>query len=180
MGSIYIPQHFSIDELLPPPALLPAPFETVYHKDKSALFRLFDYRMLVTLDRLRERYGPCRVNNWHKFSEAEWVDGVPSMFRFSGWRPVDCCEGAALSEHKLFRAMDCKFSHTTPDEVWDEMLVDANAPQFEYMQRVEAFGGMSWFHFDMGQHARYGKSIYVIGNRGDRAGLPRQIERIDG
>lgn len=180
MGSIYIPQHFSIEELLPPPTLLPASFEAAYHQDKSSLFRLFDYRILVTLDRLRERYGSCTVNNWHKFSESEWKDGAPNMFRFSGWRPVDCGEGAALSEHKLFRAMDCKFSKTTPDEIWDDMLADANAPQFEYMQRIEAFGGMSWFHFDIGQHARYEKAIYVISNRGDRAGLPRQIERVGG
>jgi hypothetical protein len=178
MASTYIPQHFSIDELLPPPVLLPAPFVSAYHSDKNALFRLFDYRVLVTLDRMRERYGSCVINNWHRFTEAEWKEGAAHMFRFSGWRPVDCCEGAALSEHKLFRAMDCKFSKTTPDEIWDEMLENANAPQFEYMQRIEAFGGMSWFHFDIGQHARYGKSIYVISNRGDRAGLPRQIERI--
>lgn len=177
MGSTYIPKYFSVDELLPPPVLLPAPFESVYRSDKNTLFRLFDYRILVTLDRLRERYGRCLVNNWHGFTAAEWREGAPYMFRFSGWRPVDCCEGAALSEHKLFRAMDCKFTETTPDEIWDEMITDANAPQFEFMQRIEAFGGMSWFHFDMGQHVRYNKAIYVLSNRGDRAGLPRQIER---
>ncbi|WP_051177326.1 hypothetical protein [Halodesulfovibrio aestuarii] len=180
MSSSYIPQHFSIEELLPPPVLLPAPFKAAYCKDKSALFRLFDYRILLTLDRLRDRYGPCLVNNWHWFSETEWKNGAAEMFRFSGWRPVDCGEGAALSEHKLFRAMDCKFSKTIPDEIWDEMLADARAPQFEYMQRIEAFGGMSWFHFDIGYHARYEKAISVISNRGDRAGLPRQIERVGG
>lgn len=177
MGSVYVPRYFRIEELLPPPVLLPESYATVYRSNKNVLFRLFDYRILITLDRLRERYGACSINNWHVYEDHEWQKGAPHMFRFSGWRPLDCSEGAMLSEHKQFRAMDCKFKTVTPDELWDEMLTDVNAPQFEFMQRIEAFGGMSWFHFDIGQHARYGKSVCVLSNRGDRAGLPRQIER---
>lgn len=165
MSSVYIPTHFLIEELLPPPELLPVPIRDVFRRDKKKLFRLFDYRVLVTLDRLRERYGVCSVNNWSLFYESEWYE-APHVFRYSGWRPFDCPEGAELSEHKFFRAMDCKFKHTTPPEIWAELRKNKNAPEFEYIQRIEAFEGMSWFHFDMGQHGGNGdgEGVRVIGS----------------
>lgn len=178
MGSTYMPKHFSIEELVPPPEFMPKELRAEYEKRPDALFRLFDQRLLVTLDRLRERYGSCSINNWHLFDAAGWGDTSVPMFRFSGWRPVACDEGAALSEHKFFRAMDCKFRHVRPSEIWDEMLERVGAPEFEFMQRIEAFGTMTWFHFDLGQHARYGKAVKVIAHKGNRAGLPAYIERV--
>lgn len=178
MANTYIPKHFSIEELLPPPNFLPLPLRLEFQREPQKLFRLFDYRVLVTLDRLRVRYGVCTVNNWQLFTAKEWADFSTYMFRFSGWRPFDCEEGAALSEHKLFRAFDCKFRYNTPSDVWDEMLANPNAPEFEFIQRIEAFSGMTWFHFDTGQHERYGKAIKVLGGKKDRAGLPQNIERV--
>lgn len=178
MSNTYIPQHFSIEELLPPPTFLPVQFRTEFYRQPQAMFRLFDYRVLVTLDRLRKQYGPCTVNNWHLFDASAWKNLSVHMFRFSGWRPADCEDGALLSEHKFLRAMDCKFRHVTPNEIWDEMIADTNAPQFEFVQRVEAFSGMTWFHFDLGQHGRYGKAIKVLAGKTNRAGLPAFIERV--
>ena len=178
MGNTYIPQHFSIEELLPPPVFLPDTFRTVYQQQPEKLFRLFDYRVLVTLDRLRKRYGPCTVNNWHFFDASAWNDLSVHMFRFSGWRPEDCEEGAIFSEHKRFRAMDCKFRQVTPSEIWDDMLADVSAAEFEYIKRIEAFSSMTWFHFDMGHTGRYDRAIKVIGGRINRAGLPGFIERV--
>ncbi|WP_430735153.1 hypothetical protein [Halodesulfovibrio aestuarii] len=175
MASTYIPQHFSIEELLPPPVFLPDAFRRAGYE---SLFRLFDFRVLVTLDLLRKRYGPCTVNNWHFYDSSAWGDLSVHMFRFSGWRPFDCEEGADLSEHKLFRAMDCKFRQVTPNEIWDDMIAKTSAPEFEFMQRIEAFSGMTWFHFDMGQHGRYGKAIKVLSGKTNRAGLPAFIERV--
>lgn len=178
MLSSYVPKHFAIEELIPPLPFMPKPLGRIYNADKNSLFRLFDYRVLVTLDRLRGRYGSCSVNNWHHFPSVDWYAGTAGQFRFSGWRPFDCKEGAGLSEHKFFRAMDCKFRDVTPSEIWDDMLADINAPEFEFIQRIEAFSGMSWFHFDMGQHRRFAKSVHVISDRGNRAGLPMNIERV--
>ncbi|WP_290925026.1 hypothetical protein [Halodesulfovibrio sp.] len=178
MSNTYIPKHFAIEELLPPPVFLPDAFRKAYQQSREKLFRLFDYRVLVTLDRLRERYGVCTVNNWHFFDASAWNDLSVHMFRFSGWRPFDCPEGVELSEHKFFRAMDCKFKHTTPPEIWAELRKNKNAPEFEFIQRIEAFEGMSWFHFDMGQHGRYDKAVKVLSGKVDRAGLPQFVEKV--
>ena len=70
MGSTYIPKHFSIEELVPPPEFMPKELRAEYKKHPESLFRLFDQRLLVTLDRLRERYGSCSINNWHLFDAA--------------------------------------------------------------------------------------------------------------
>ena len=177
MTNTYIPQYFLIEELLPPPIFLPVQFRTEFYRQSQALFRLFDYRVLITLDRLRKRYGLCVVNNWHMYDASSWNDLSAHMFRFAGWRPVNCEDGAMLSEHKFFRAMDCKFRNVTPNEIWMEMQQKINAPEFEYIQRIEAFDGMIWFHFDMGHHDRYGEGVKVLGGKSNSAGLPALIER---
>lgn len=177
MTNTYIPQYFIIEELLPPPIFLPVQFRTEFYRQSQALFRLFDYRVLLTLDRLRKRYGLCVVNNWYMYDASSWNDLSSHMFRFAGWRPVNCEDGAMLSEHKFFRAMDCKFRNVTPNEIWLEMQQKVNAPEFEYIQRIEAFDGMIWFHFDMGHHDRYGETVKVIGGKSNSAGLPANIER---
>lgn len=178
MSHNFIPEHFSIEELIPPVPLLPAPMQKAYAADPKSLFRCFDLLALVTLERLRERYGPCVVNNWKAFSKEDALDFSKSyIFRFSGFRPWECEEGATLSEHRMFRAFDAKFKNVTPAEIWADMQKDINLRVFEVIQRIEAFEGMTWYHFDVGQHERYAKAVRVIPHRGNRAGLPEYIER---
>lgn len=179
MSSNFIPEHFAIEEVIPPVALLPQNMQQVYASNPQKLFRCFDQLALVTLDLLRKRYGSCLVNNWKAFSPEDALDlSKKHIFRFSGFRPWECEEGATLSEHRMFRAFDCKFRNVSPAEIWADMQAKTNAPEFEHIQRIEAFDGMSWFHFDTGQHERFGEAVRVIGYRGDRAGLGEYLGRI--
>jgi hypothetical protein len=178
MSHNFIPTHFSIQELLPPPVFLPEPMRKVFFSSPEKLFRCFDPKVLLTADLLRKRYGRCVVNNWTAFSEDEYNDlSQKHIFRFSGFRPWECEEGAPLSEHRMFRAFDCKFAETTPAEIWEDMQRDLNRKEFEHIQRIEAFDGMSWFHFDTGQHELYGEAVRVIPHHGNRAGLPEYLKR---
>ncbi len=131
--ALYVPKHFELHELLSP----------VIHgkvKHRRAAWQIFDVYCLVTNDRLRERYGPITINNW--FWDGE--------FRFSGFRPENCPEGASLSVHKRGAAFDLKFRDVTADEVRTDLKDSPGLPCFEYVHRVEEFKGMSWFHYDRG------------------------------
>lgn len=163
---------FDIWELIPPPEELPERLLKVYTRDPDELFRLFPWQHLVTLDRLRVLFGPATVNNWWWYD-----DHSAAPYRYSGFRPMTCTEGAALSEHCFMRADDIKFSQVTPAEVWAYMLQNPGHEAFQYVERVEAFEGMTWFHWDMGQHARNGRAIRVFTVKDNRAGLPEYIER---
>lgn len=159
--------HFGIRELIPMPHELPARMRQIYQHDPDALFRCFPWRLLVTLNRLRELFGQATVNTW--------PFGGP--LQFCGYRPWYCSEGAELSEHRLFRALDVHFRYTTPPEAWGYMRRNPGHPAFEFIERIEAYTGMTWFHFDLGQHERNGRAIRVITVTDNRAGLPEYIER---
>ncbi|WP_459902147.1 hypothetical protein [Desulfobaculum senezii] len=169
----YTCKWFRIEELVPPPELLPENMQRAYRHYPAMLFRCFDRRLLVTLDLFRKRYGVFTVNDW------PWRGDDPNALRYSGWRPFGCGVGADLSEHYWFRAFDGHFRYVTPQEIWDDMLKNPTDPTFAHVERIEAGAGMSWAHIDVGQHKRYGQAIRVIpGPHGDRAGLPGYIEKV--
>lgn len=145
---MYQPQHFRIEELVPPD------MHTRWRHAPQRLLMLFDIAALQTLDALRRRYGPIIINNWH----------AGGAFSLSGWRPWNSTEGAALSQHKMGRAFDCKFLRVTADEVREELMRTPHAPVFSAIRRIEAFEGMSWFHFDTGNHDTTEKGILVMGD----------------
>jgi hypothetical protein len=133
---MYRTRHFAIQELV-----FPA-FHAAHRHRGDIMFMVFDRRALVTLDRLRERYGKAVVNDWH------WG----GSFELSGLRPPDSGVGAALSQHIFGRAFDCKFQGVTAEEIRSEALASkrGQGSAFEHVARIEAFPGMAWFHFDVG------------------------------
>ncbi|MFV0420610.1 hypothetical protein [Oleidesulfovibrio sp.] len=158
--ALFIPKHFGIEELMPP-EMVKAEASPVI------LFARFDPAALWTLDELRKHYGPCTVNNW------QWGGN----FTLSGYRPEGCGIGAKHSCHKDGRAFDCKFCNVTPAEIWADMQRNPQAERFLYIRRIEAFDGMSWFHFDTGNHDKWREGIKVICPRGKRGVLPVFISR---
>lgn len=143
----YIPKHFRIEELVPPHMVQQA------SRAPEQLFILFDVYALQTLEALRHRYGPVTINNWH-------MGGSRSL---SGWRPFDCSTGAPLSQHKFGRAFDCLFRDATPKEVRYDIINRQDDAAFAHINRIEAFEGMNWFHFDTGNHMRNTNGIAIIG-----------------
>ena len=99
----YRPRYFELRELVPP---------DIFDARGEAAWELLDLRALVTLDALRERFGPCIVNNWH----------VGGPLRESGLRNPLTSTGACYSQHKFGRAFDCKFRHADPREVYQRIM----------------------------------------------------------
>lgn len=154
MSQIYIPKHFRIEELV-----YPGFYET--HKHRGNLIWLaLDVRILKTADRLRERYGKMTVNNWL------WGGSRTE----SGLRAMSTGTGAALSQHKFGRALDCIFADCTADEVREDMHKcgcfdpGKNTPhRFKLISCIEEFPYMSWLHFDVRNHDARKFGVKVVG-----------------
>ena len=101
---------------------------------------LFDDRLLVTADKLRERYGVIHCNNWFwggRFSQR----GLRSPFSETG---------AKFSDHKFGRALDVHFNNITAQEVRQDILNDPFCDDFKYITVLEmTLNGkpISWLHF---------------------------------
>lgn len=146
---MYIPKHFVIQELVWPE------FHAEFKARGDTMFMAFDARALLTLDRLRERYGKLTVNDWLWGGE----------FRLSGLRPLGSGTGAALSQHVFGRAFDCKFKNVPAAEVRDEVRsgrLRGPGEVFEHVTRIEDFPGMGWFHFDTGNHDAAHDGVLVV------------------
>lgn len=145
----YVPQRFRIEELVWPE------FHAEHSQRGPLMFMAFDARALVTLDRLRERYGPLVVNDWKWGGE----------FKLSGLRPMGSGTGASLSQHVFGRGFDCKFKSVTAQEVRAELLAGRQrgvGEAFEHITRIEDFPGMGWFHFDTGNHDAAKLGVLVV------------------
>jgi hypothetical protein len=123
------PKWFEIRELVGP---------DVYEARGERAWQLLDTRLLITLDQLREKFGPITVNNWH------WG----GRFKASGLRTELDKVGARFSQHRMGRAADCKFRDTTPREVFDYIL--AHESVFASLTCLEdvAFTP-TWLHVDV-------------------------------
>ncbi|OEU70172.1 MAG: hypothetical protein BA863_01000 [Desulfovibrio sp. S3730MH75] len=157
MSGIYKTNHFRIEEYVSPKF-----FEAHKHKGEL-IWMAFDQRLLITNDALRDHFGSMTINNW--------LWGGP--FKFSGLRPMDCKEGALLSQHKYGRGSDGKFKSVTADEVREDMRKcgcmepkvnrDSLPLRYRYIRRVEEFPGMSWFHADTGNWDDLKYGVRVVG-----------------
>ncbi|AGN30337.1 hypothetical protein VPFG_00340 [Vibrio phage nt-1] len=135
---MYKCKHFKIQEIVTP---------DMYYNWGDACWSLFDDRLLRTLDALRERFGPCTINDW------SWG----GSFKYSGFRDENYYGTtakylASRSQHKYGRAADCKFRDFTSEEVRKYIL--ENPDEFPYVKFIEcgplANGSrMSWVHIDV-------------------------------
>ena len=124
---MYICKHFVIEELVSPQT----------HKDRGEkAWQLLDDRMLITLDRLREKYGRMTVNSWKWGGNREW----------SGLRTADSPYFSKYSQHSFGRAADIIFNDITAEEVRQDILDNPDDPTFEFINSIEL--GVSWLHMD--------------------------------
>jgi hypothetical protein len=115
--------------------IVPENVFNLFKDDPLFLLNFFDERALRMLQKLRDKFGPCTVNNW--------LWGGANHLR--GYRPLDCPIGAKRSQHKLGKAFDCSFENYTAQQVRDYVL--AHPEEFPYITAIE--GDVSWFHFDV-------------------------------
>lgn len=123
---MYIPKYFKPEELVPP---------DIFEKRGDKSIELIDERVLFTLDRLRETFGTCTVNNW----------SYGGAYSQSGLRTPDSEDFSPTSQHTFGRAMDCKFKDVPADKVREQVI--ENKFLFPYITFIE--DDISWFHFDV-------------------------------
>jgi len=127
-------KHFCIEELVPEEF-----YRCNIEKYKDNLWFLFDMKGLITLDRLRERYGKMNMNNW------KW--GGKDNYR--GFRPPEISIGAKLSQHRFGRGFDPWFFDCTADEVREDIENNPENKAFEFITTIEdGLIAKTWFHFD--------------------------------
>ena len=125
---MYRCDHFEIHELVPPAVL----------RDRGdRAWELLDERLLIILDRLRERYGKMTVNNYHWDGNRMW----------SGLRTPNSPYYRTHSQHSFGRAADCLFDEKIAEEVRQDILANPDDPDFELIGSIEV--DVSWLHFDV-------------------------------
>lgn len=123
---MYKCKWFDIEELVP---------EKVFLDRGEMSWELLDKGMLLTLDRLRDIYGPITVNDWKWGGEREW----------SGLRTPDSPYYSPYSQHTFGRAADCIFHDVSVEKVREDIL--ARGSPFSFIQAIEL--NTSWLHFDV-------------------------------
>ena len=139
---MYVPKYLKLYEVLP------KEFYNRMNYRGNKLWVMFNVRVLITADQLRERYGRITANDY-KY-------GGNNQYR--GWRPFNCGVGALLSQHKFARALDCIFKNCTAEEIRVDILKKPDL--FPFITCIEA--GVSWLHFDVRNHDRVEKGIKII------------------
>ena len=125
---MYKCRHFALHEVVP---------QAMIDKRGVKAWELLDERMLITLDRLRDRYGKMRMNDYH------W--GGSDQYR--GLRTPESADYSDTSQHAFGRAADPIFMGVTAEQVRQDLIADPTAKCFEFITSIEL--GVSWFHFDV-------------------------------
>ncbi|PJE79662.1 hypothetical protein CI610_01376 [invertebrate metagenome] len=123
---MYLPKHFKTQELVPP---------EVYNRLNEKALTMMDDRVLITLDQLREQFGPTTVNDWC----------FGGHYQQSGLRTTDCEHYSPTSQHTFGRAADCKFHDLDAETVRKEII--KNKLSFPHITFME--DGTHWLHFDV-------------------------------
>jgi hypothetical protein len=123
----YVPKYFGVREIFPDEVI-----QAFQGSDR--IWMLMDDLILITADRLRERYGEAYVNFGNN--------------RNRGFRDSRTTVGAKWSQHKFGRALDMNFAKVTIDEVHRDIKLWGRSKlhPFEHIHRVENITG--WLHFD--------------------------------
>ena len=127
---MYKCENFAIHELVPP---------KVYQKRGEKAWELLDPRLLITLDRLRERYGPIRVNDYGYRN--------PGNRQWSWLRTPGSPHFSPTSQHTFGRAADCLFSDVEVEQVRKDILANPDDHAFKLINSIEL--DVSWLHVDV-------------------------------
>lgn len=129
MTNFYRCKHFVIQELVGP---------QVFKDRGEQAWQLLRPDACMSLDALREKFGPITVNNWH----------IGGAFKESGLRDFSTSTGASYSMHKFGGAFDSKPKSCAPKDIYDYVL--AHSEEFPLIRRVENIAATpTWFHCDV-------------------------------
>lgn len=127
MENSYNCSWFSIDELVP---------LVIFNDFGTRAWQFLDTKALVTLDRLRVRYGKAYVNTYSFGGALQW----------RGLRTQDSSYYSPTSQHSFGRAFDVTFETVTAEEVRQEIMARSGLPALEMITAIEL--DVDWLHFD--------------------------------
>ena len=108
------------------------------------LWVMLDERILRTIDKLRDKFGPIIINNW----------GAGGPRKESGLRVFDTPTGAACSPHKVGKAVDFLCKNCSPKEVYEARF---SRPYGRCGSALEAAGQIRILsRHDVDAHRRHG------------------------
>jgi hypothetical protein len=119
-------KHFGIYELVP---------EHIWQKRGEKAWELLNPLMLITLDRLRDRYGQMKMNNYRWNGGDQW----------RGLRTPESSYYSVTSKHSQGNAADPIFKYVSAEQVRKDMEEHPDWDCFEHITEVEL--GVGWFHF---------------------------------
>ena len=136
-----LPENFLVEELVS---------EHIHGVYQDAALEFIDPRILHTLDFMRnQRFKtPITVNNWHR----------GGVLQHRGYREPSARVGAANSQHRHGRAIDCDVDGLSADEVCDDILKHPDL--YPFITCIER--GVSWVHFDVRNHNSDADGIKII------------------
>jgi len=120
-------RHFSIQELVDP---------VTYKELGQRAWMLFDENALLTIDLLRDTFGPATINNWR------WGGN----FKWSGLRTKNCTIGAKYSLHRFGKGFDLKFKNISASDVRRAIKRD-EVYWSQHISRIEK--KVNWLHIDL-------------------------------
>jgi hypothetical protein len=126
-----IKTYFEIEELIDP---------DTSNVLGSKAWEMFDIKLLDVMLWIREGIGrEMYANNWHsKTNRGE-------VFKWRGYRSPKCREGAPMSAHKVWKALDFDVKGMTAEQVrtWIRFHIEACPHKI----RIES--GVNWVHVDV-------------------------------
>lgn len=136
----YRTKHFDLRELVSP---------DIYEQRGQRAWEVLNPAALVTVDELRDYFGPITINDWL------WG----GSYKLSGMRPFDTSIGARFSMHKYGGANDLKPKRLTVQEMYKSILDKPERfPRLRVMENIDATP--TWLHMDVRNHTRSG--IWII------------------
>ena len=155
---MYKPKHFTLQEFLPEDY-----YKVMFPLYGERLWTVFDVRVLVTADKLRELYGPIVMNTWHSQSMREKY----GRHQWRGYRdsasPYVYHEKSVygnISQHRFGRAADLVFLKVSAEKVREDILANPLKKEFHFINAIEK--DTSWLHFDVRNQLKGKNGILVF------------------
>jgi hypothetical protein len=115
----------------------------IYNQCGNCGWELLDERLLITMDRMRDVYGPMLINDWAYGGEHEW----------NGLRTPECPFHNGFSQHAFGRAANIRFENFDIAEVKNDILNGSALKEFEYITTIMT--GDDYLHVDVRNGERF-------------------------
>jgi hypothetical protein len=135
--------NFTLQEFIPP---------DIYAERGEKSIELLDDRIISLAQFFRDRYGSVTINNWNSGGQ----------YKESGLRSALTTTGAKWSQHKRGAAVDLKFSTTTPQKVYADVLKNQKLFFEKGLRVMENIAATpSWLHIDVRYTGKINQIVIV-------------------